>query len=128
MTGARTDLSQASTGVVVLATRDTGFSGPTELGGQCAPLVEIAGQTLAERVVRAARTARTVKRVVLVTAEAEEGCSCPRPRSFFPTFLSAFLESLAMRFLFVPLKLYLHESIDEWVVAHVGYLRHDPLK
>jgi len=53
-------------GAVILATRDTGFSGASELGEQSAPLVEIAGGTLVERVVAVAQATEGLSRVVVV--------------------------------------------------------------
>ncbi len=54
---------------VVLATRETGFTAPSELGEQSAPLVEIGGKTLVQRVVDAARGSTHAGRVVVVGGE-----------------------------------------------------------
>jgi GTP:adenosylcobinamide-phosphate guanylyltransferase len=54
---------------VVLATRETGFTAPAELGEQSAPLVEIGGQLLVQRVVDAARGSTRIERVVAVGGE-----------------------------------------------------------
>jgi len=59
-------LSDTSIAAVILATRDTGITAPSELGDQSAPLVEIAGKTLVQRVVEAARESTHVRQVVVV--------------------------------------------------------------
>jgi len=51
---------------VVLATRETGFTAPSELGEQSAPLIEIGGKLLVQRVVEAARGSSRIGRVVVV--------------------------------------------------------------
>jgi len=51
---------------VVLATCETGFTAPSELGEQSAPLVEIAGKPLVRRVIEAVRGSARIGRVVMV--------------------------------------------------------------
>jgi 2-phospho-L-lactate guanylyltransferase (CobY/MobA/RfbA family) len=62
-------LTQTSLGAVILATRETGFSAASELGEQSAPLVEIAGRTLVERVVAVAQGTKDIGPVVVVGGE-----------------------------------------------------------
>ena len=59
-------MSEGNVGAVVLATHETGFGAPAELGGETAALIEVGGETLAARVVSAAEDAASVGTVVLV--------------------------------------------------------------
>ena len=59
-------MTQDNLCAVVLATRETGFTAPSELGEQSAPLVEIGGRTLVQRVIDAARGSGQVHRVAVV--------------------------------------------------------------
>jgi hypothetical protein len=62
-------LEQTAIGAVILATRETGFTAPSELGEQSAPLVEIAGRPLVRRVVETVQGSEQVGRVVVVGGE-----------------------------------------------------------
>ncbi|MGQ9733009.1 MAG: NTP transferase domain-containing protein [Candidatus Zipacnadales bacterium] len=85
-------------GAVILATDDTGFSGPAELGGQCASLVEIAGEPLVSRVVTVVRGSECICQVVVVGGEGSAGApygadlhlsALTSPRRNFETGLAA---------------------------------------
>ena len=59
-------MSESKVGAVVLATRDTGFGNPVEFGGDPPALVEVGGEPMVARVVRAAADAASVGVVVLI--------------------------------------------------------------
>ena len=62
-------MAETTIGAVILATRETGFTAASELGEQSAPIVEIAGQTLVERVVAVAHATEGIGLVVVVGGE-----------------------------------------------------------
>jgi 2-phospho-L-lactate guanylyltransferase (CobY/MobA/RfbA family) len=59
-------LGQLTVGAIVLATADTGFGDPAKPGSRPSSLVEVAGEPLARRVVRALREAVSIGPVVVV--------------------------------------------------------------
>jgi len=59
-------VSEPTVGAIILATADTGFGDPATPGSRPSSLVEVAGEPLARRVVRAVREATSIGPVVVV--------------------------------------------------------------